>query len=192
MFTNEDAIKVLGVFVFVFWQKSKLTTREIRDIYGKKKAQLCCSPPEWFFGLAWFILFGCMFVAGYFLIYSDALIIDNNQFIGLFVTYFVAVYLTKEWMSMFFDNENPQIAIYIDVICFMSTLTFIVLCGYNHLWISFSVMIPVLIQLFVAGIWNWQWITNGILEDKKKGKPMNSSYKTPYIKRGNNPKILNI
>jgi tryptophan-rich sensory protein len=191
MFTTDDAIKVIGLFVFIFWQISVLTTKEIRAYYEKKRNVLFLNPEPYIFGPIWTIIFSCMFVSGYLFLYSGAPTIDQGYFTGLFVTFFVCVYLKKIWMVAFFDHEMSFFALVIVILDIMSTITFLVLAGIiGTIWWSFGLMIPALIQLVFAFIWNFQWYNAESHDEIKKDTRKPNTVK--LVNNNKKPKVLNL
>lgn len=154
MLTAEECTLIIALIVFVFYSRSKLTQKEIQDIYYTKK-DIHPKPPAELFGIVWLILDVMIVVAGYLSIKATS--IGEAYYIALFVLFVVVILANDQWMIFYFENHNDKLAFFLLLfVIWPSVVTYAILCGYNGLWISCAFFIALACWLTVACVWNFQ------------------------------------
>lgn len=95
-YTNNDITLLISLLTFVFWQMSKTTQREMREIYRNDQTL-----PPWVFGVVWSILYVCIALSGYFTMCS--VIAIDQYYLARAILFIVNIFLNKFWSVIFFD-----------------------------------------------------------------------------------------
>jgi len=192
------ATLAISLFIFIFWETSKLTRKEVQAIYEKRKEKLSFKLDGWVFGLVWSILYALLYTSAWFFLINPIATTNNGQYIGIFVAFFVNVVLQKMWMEWFFDSESPKIALVMLFGILASGIVYIVLTAYNSLWISFGCFLPVFIWCCFALVLNIQWIwgeqASGSVEYEKAQIKSSTSFGRSPLKVPTSPfkRALNV
>jgi tryptophan-rich sensory protein len=124
--TLPDITLVLSLLTFVFWQMSKTSMKEMRQIYGKNQ-----TIPPYVFGIVWTILYVCIVLSGYFSMSSA--IMQDDYYLARFIFFVINMFLNKFWSVLFFDMRlYGWQSILTVVLIFLTGVVYLVLAGLSY------------------------------------------------------------
>jgi benzodiazapine receptor len=163
--TPQDGALVIVLFIANFWQMTTSSQQEMQEYYKERRKRLWFSPPGWFFGIIWTILYTLKLLSGYFFLYSGATVAATPDWLaGLIALYVISMFLDKQWTVWFFDHKNPIVAFVICLLLVITSVIYLVLLWYyNTIGAAFFCYLPLAIWYVVALIWNglWEWGSEG-------------------------------
>jgi tryptophan-rich sensory protein len=163
MSTLPDITLVLSLLTFVFWQMSKTSMKEMRQIYGKN--QLI---PPYVFGIVWTILYVCIVLSGYFSMSSA--IVQDQYYLARFIFFVVNLFLNKFWSVLFFDMRLYGWQSILTIVLILATgIVYLVLAGLSfgltlsgtteHTYLIVSIVLFTLYMTWcvIALVLNWRF-----------------------------------
>jgi tryptophan-rich sensory protein len=125
-YTNNDITLLISLFTFVFWQMSKTSQREMREIYKNDQTL-----PPWVFGVVWSILYLCIVLSGYFTMCS--VVVIDQYYLARAIFFIVNIFLNKFWSVLFFDMRMYGWPSILTCILMIGTgIVYLVLAGLSY------------------------------------------------------------
>jgi len=168
VFTFQDVVGLMAVYVFVHWQTSRNSGSQDRGWYERGTRRIRskggCAPPGWLFGVAWWLLYK-LITAALFIAYRE--FPDTKwTYLGIFITASVNLLLNKAWSVLFWDLGRTGWSLFISFLMLDSAivvLVFVALTQEAALWgLVFGLYIPYAVWLLVAIYLNWWWYKEGL------------------------------
>ena len=149
----EEAITFLASFTFVWLEVSRTSTGKFRKYYERNIGRITPPVPSWVFGTVWKVLKICIALALFYFLRHQA-----NVSVTIFALWIINEVLRKYWTYFFRDMQMPRTAFFICLGIFGTGLGLLILLGIDKMWISFGLMVPYVVWVSVACIWNYQWV----------------------------------
>jgi len=124
-------------FTFIYWQLYTPTNDDTKW-YSKSRKDITGAPPNWLFGIVWFILYGLISASA--ILFFD----ENDNFVWIFVVFFANIVLNKTWTLVFFRQKQTLTALIIAITMIATEISVLIGFGLENAWLSFGLYIPYL------------------------------------------------